>query len=411
MSSVRPKRRAYVSALLAAILALPPLVLPPQAAAAQAPCPIAPASPPIAKHPPAPVPPARPDSTVGGDQLSTTGLAMPTGAGAPPAGLSASSWVVADLDTGAVLAACGAHVRHPPASCIKLLTILTVLPNLGDELQMVTATSQDTDIEPGSSAVGLVTGGKYRLRTVLLGLLLVSGNDAAQMVARLSGGPGGVPATIAAMNENARKIGALDTTAMTPHGLDATDQFSSAYDLALIARADFGQPYFRSLDGTRTAQIPGEIVTLPGHKPKSYAGYQIQNDNKLLRNYSGALGGKTGYTDVARHTFVGVAQRGGHRLVVTLMNGEQRPVPMWQQGARLLDWGFAHESTTGVGTLVSPSTSSPGPAKPQPPASAQSPAAQSSSTPIFLAVGIFGFVVIVAGGVIYWLRRSAARNR
>jgi D-alanyl-D-alanine carboxypeptidase (penicillin-binding protein 5/6) len=211
------------------------------------------------------------------------------------------------------------------------------------------------------------------------------------------------------MNDTAQRIGALDTTAKTPHGLDAAGQFSSAYDLALIARADFAQPGFAALDGTRTAQIPSEIVTLPGHKPKSYGGYQIQNDNRLLTNYPGALGGKTGYTDVARHTYVGVAQRGGHRLVVTMMDGELRPVTMWQQGARLLDWGFAHESTTGVGTLVSPATPSPSPPGQRPPSSAQQPTAQ-SNTPAYLAGGLLGLVVIVAAGATYWWRRAAARR-
>ncbi|WP_279582810.1 D-alanyl-D-alanine carboxypeptidase family protein [Fodinicola feengrottensis] len=307
-----------------------------------------------------------------------------------------------------MLAACAPHVRHPPASCIKLLTMLTVLPKLGDDKEIVTATSQDTDIEPGSSAVGIVAGGKYDLHTVLLGLLLVSGNDAAMMLARLGGGAGGVPATIAAMNDNAQKIGALDTTAKTPHGLDANGQFSSAYDLAMFARADFNLPRFAALDGTKTAQIPTETITLPGHKPKTYPGYQIQNDNKLLRGYSGALGGKTGYTDVARHTFVGVAQRGGHRLVVTLMNGEQRPVPMWEQGARLLDWGFSHESTTGVGTLVSPA---PTPSPSAPPAAAQATPVSSSNFPTTLVVSLLAMAAVLVAGAIFWWRRASARSR
>jgi D-alanyl-D-alanine carboxypeptidase (penicillin-binding protein 5/6) len=397
---------AFLTAVTLGVLSTPPAVhaatSPPVA------CPVAKANPPIAKHPPAPIPPARPDSTVGGDQLASTGLVMPPDGGVLPAGLSSTSWVVADLDTGVVLAACGPHVRHPPASCIKLLTIGTVLPKLGDPLQMVTATAQDTDIEPGSSSAGLVSGGKYRLHTIQLGLLLVSGNDAAMMLARLAGGPGGVKATIADMNAYAQKLGALDTTAMTPHGLDAAGQFSSAYDLALIARADFDRPEIRALAGTRTAQIPTEVVTQNG-KPKTYAGYQIQNDNKLLRYYKGALGGKTGFTDVARHTFVGVAERGGHRLVVTLMNGEQRPVPMWQQGARLLDWGFAHQGSKGVGTLTTPP--SPTPSAPADHRAAQHATEQSSSALPAIIAGSLLAVTAAAVGVLVLLLRRASRRR
>ncbi|WP_163508697.1 D-alanyl-D-alanine carboxypeptidase family protein [Fodinicola acaciae] len=403
--------RAYgaVTFLIAVVLAA--LSVPPAAQAETpppVPCPVAKASPPIAKHPPAPVPPPRAPSTVGGDQLGSAGLVMPPDGGALPAGLSATSWVVADLDTGVVLAACGPHERHPPASCIKLLTIGTVLPKLGDPLQMVTATAQDTDIEPGSSAAGLVTGGKYRLQTVLLGLLLVSGNDAAMMLARLAGGPGGVPATLSDMNAYAHQLGALDTTARTPHGLDAAGQFSSAYDLALIARADFDRADFRALTATRTAQIPTEVVTEHG-KPKSYPGYQIQNDNKLLRNYHGALGGKTGYTDVARHTFVGVAERGGHRLVVTLMNGEQRPVPMWQQGARLLDWGFAHQSSKGVGTLVTRASATP--STPADHRAARQLAEQPSGSLPALIAGSLLVVTVAAAGGLFWLLRRSSRRR
>lgn len=399
---------AFMTAVTLGVLSTPPAVnaaTPPPVA-----CPIAKANPPIAKHPPAPIPPDRPASTVGGDQLASTGLLMPPDGGALPAGLSSTSWVVADLDTGVVLAACGPHVRHPPASCIKLLTIGTVLPKLGDPVQMVTATPEDTNVEAGSSSAGLVAGGKYRLHTILLGLLLVSGNDAAMMLARLAGGSGGVKATMADMNAYAQQLGALDTTAITPHGLDATGQFTSAYDLALIARADFDRPDFRALVSTRTAQIPTEVVTQNG-KPKRYPGYQIQNDNKLLRNYKGALGGKTGFTDLARHTFVGVAERGGHRLVVTLMNGEQRPVPMWQQGARLLDWGFAHQSSKGVGTLAAP-------ASPTPSAPADHPAAQhatenqsaTGALPAIIAGSLLAVTAVAVGALVLLLRRSSRRR-
>jgi D-alanyl-D-alanine carboxypeptidase (penicillin-binding protein 5/6) len=268
------------------------------------------------------------------------GGALAPGSGPLPGHLTAASWMVADLDTGAVLGECGANDPHPPASTLKLLTIVTVLPRL-DPARLVTVTREDLDFEPGSSAVGLVEGGTYSVETLLLGLLLVSGNDAANVLARVAGGPGGRAATIHAMNATATALGAQTTRAVTPHGLDAPGQQTSARDLAIIARAAFARADFRRLVATPTAQIPPQHVTLPDGQARSYPGYQIQNDNLLLRTYRGAIGGKTGFTDVARHTYVGAAERGGRRLVVTLMRGEQVPVRIRLQAAALLDWGFA----------------------------------------------------------------------
>ena len=331
-----------VAALAGAVLTVPPAAAAPSAPAF-VPCPVVrPASPVPAQPKPPPPDPGRP--TVGGDGLATAGLTVPAGAPPVPGNLSATSWLVADLDTGAVLGACGPHVPHPPASVQKLLLAETLLAKL-DPAQVVEVTQADLAIERGSSAVGLVVGGHYSVETLWLGLLLESGNDTANVLARLGGGDGGVPATLAAMNAEARRLGALDTHAATPSGLDGPGQFTTPYDLALIARADFARDDFRRYDTARTAQIPAQ-------PPKDPRGFQIQNEDRLLYNYPGALGGKTGFTDLARHTFVGAAERGGRRLVVTLLDGEAVPVPGWRQGAELLDWGFALPAGATVGHLV-----------------------------------------------------------
>jgi D-alanyl-D-alanine carboxypeptidase (penicillin-binding protein 5/6) len=149
------------------------------------------------------------------------------------------------------------------------------------------------------------------------------------------------------MNEEAKFLGAFDTHAATPSGLDGPGQATSAYDLALIARADFLRDDFRRYISARSAQIPKQ-------PPRDKKGFQIQNQNQLLFRYPGALGGKTGFTDIARHTFVGAAERDGRRLVVTMLGAEQQPKPTWQQAAALLDWGFAADSEAIVGTLVEP---------------------------------------------------------
>ncbi|MDN5860626.1 MAG: penicillin-binding protein, partial [Pseudonocardia sp.] len=155
---------------------------------------------------------------------------------------------------------------------------------------------------------------------------------------------GGTAATVAAMNDTARRLDALDTRAATPSGLDGPGMAMSAYDLAVVSRVAVREPLVAATIGLRAVPFPGY-----GDKP----GFTLSTTEKLALRYPGALGSKSGFTDAARHTLVGVAERGGRRLVVTLMRGEQRPVPMWQQAAALLDWGFAQPAgTPGIGRLV-----------------------------------------------------------
>ncbi|GLW32638.1 D-alanyl-D-alanine carboxypeptidase family protein [Actinoplanes regularis] len=339
-------RRRFFPLVVAASLAVPAV---PAAAAGKAeiPCP----HPKIAKPsaPPRPVPPADdPEAlTVGGDALATHGLIVPDGAKRPPA-VTATTWIVADLDTGEVLGACGPHVYQTPASVQKTLLAATAIDKL-DPNRKVKIVKSDLDIEVNSSAVGIVVGGTYQISTLWLGLLLNSGNDAANALARMAGGggPDGVATTVAAMNTKAAELGAFQTHAVTPSGLDGKGQFTSAYDLALIARVDFANADFRKYVLTKSAQMPAQ-------KTPKVGGFQFQNENKLIYNYPGAMGGKTGFTTIARHSYVGAAQRNGRRLVVTLLGAEARPMRGWQQGAALLDWGFAQPAGSSVGHLVTP---------------------------------------------------------
>jgi serine-type D-Ala-D-Ala carboxypeptidase (penicillin-binding protein 5/6) len=378
-------------------------------AAAPVPCPIVP----VVPNPPAPAPSPMPQHdadapVVGGPMMATTGLAIPDGAPALPTNLSAQSWLVADLDTGAVLGACAPHAYAAPASVQKLLLAETVLPKL-DPTQLITVTPTDLNFEPGSSAVGLVLGGQYTVETLWLGLFLNSGNDCAQTLARLGGGDRGVAGTIADMNAEAKRLGALETHAETPSGLDGPGQVTSAYDLALIFRADFARTDFKRYDSTLRADIPPQ----PPQYPK---GYQIQNDNALLFQYPGALGGKVGYTDNARHTYVGAAERNGRRLVVTILRAERQPVRGWEQGAALLDWGFSLPADASVGRLVNPGELRPTP-KPTPAplvAEHQAAGAATSTLPTVTMAAVTGVVVLFAGvwsGLILRARRRARSRR
>jgi D-alanyl-D-alanine carboxypeptidase (penicillin-binding protein 5/6) len=310
------------------------------------PCPKPDVKPP-AGRPPRPKPPADDPvlRAVGGDSLATDGLVTPSGAAKPPA-VTATSWLVADLGSGEVLGGCGPHVYGTPASVQKLLLAATAMPKL-DPKATTTITQGDVTIDAGSSAVGLVRGGKYNVATLWTGLLLNSGNDAANTLARLAGGGGGVPAAVAAMNAEAKRLGAYQTHAVTPSGLDGPGQFTSAYDLALIARVCFARPDFIKYALTKTFQMPAQ-------KKQKKGGFQIQNENKLIFEYKGALGGKTGFTTLARHSYVGGAERNGRRLVVTLLGAEASPDRGYRQGEKLLDWGFALPKDASVGKLVAP---------------------------------------------------------
>ncbi|WP_341715577.1 serine hydrolase [Micromonospora sp. FIMYZ51] len=371
------------------------------AAATAVPCPKA-VAPKVKRSPRPTPPPSTPEhQVVGGAALATAGLVVPPQAPAPPR-VTATSWLVADLDSGEVLGGCGPHEYATPASVQKLLLAATMLPRL-DPDELVTITREDLDIAPGSSAVGLLVGGRYRVRTLWLGLLLQSGNEAANALARLGGGPDGAAGGVRAMNEQARRLGALQTRAVTPSGLDAPGQFTSAYDLALIARACFADPAFRRYALTERTRIPAQ-------KPLRAKGFEIQNENQLIYRYPGAMGGKTGFTDYARHTYVGAAERDGRRLVVTLLGAEPRPQRGWEQGAALLDWGFALPPGAAVGRLVEPGewdapTAAPS-AAPQPGDAPSADATSSAAlddgpgagTLVALAVGLaaIGLAVIAA---------------
>jgi serine-type D-Ala-D-Ala carboxypeptidase (penicillin-binding protein 5/6) len=350
-----------------------------------------------------PPPPSVPDPPVGGPRMGECGLVLPAGAPAPPAGINSMSWLIADVDSGEVLAARDPHARNRPASTLKLLTALLTADQLPAD-RVVVATQADADQD--GSRVGLGLGGRYTVRQLLTGLLLSSGNDAAHALAVALGG---VAQTVAQMNELAARLGARDTRAATPSGLDGPGMSASAYDLALAFRQVLNRPLLVELLGTRQADFPGF-----GNRP----GFVVSNDNKLLRDYPGALGGKTGFTDDARHTQLDAAQRDGRRLMVVLMRGEQRPVSMSEQAARLLDYGFALPPGSPVGRLVdeaqSPEAAGTGPEAtpgvlPAPPGAGVHAAAQGwtgrfhevgVALPVALWIGLAVTVLAVLGALV-----------
>jgi D-alanyl-D-alanine carboxypeptidase (penicillin-binding protein 5/6) len=244
--------------------------------------------------------------------------------------------MVTDLDTGAVLAARDPHGRYQPASVLKLLAGLVMLPHLPGA-RVITATAEATNAE--GSAVGLVPGGRYTVDTLFKSLYLMSGNDAAMALALANGGPA---RTVAEMNAYARRLGAYDTVVQTPSGLDGWTQLTSAYDLTLVLRAAVNTPRLLAYDEARTARLPAQKVGK--HK---WGGVPLFNESdNFFTTVPGALLAKTGFTGAAQHTYVCAAARGGRRIGVVFLRNQRRPVDQYLQAGALLNWAFALPRTT-----------------------------------------------------------------
>ncbi|MFD5558722.1 D-alanyl-D-alanine carboxypeptidase family protein [Streptomyces sp. NPDC127068] len=301
--------------------------------------------------------------------------ANPGGPGtpAPPTGLSALSWLVADARTGEVLAARDAHRKLPPASTLKALFAVTVLPHVEGGSAHTVTDAELADIGSGSSLVGVEAGYRYRVEDLWRGVFLSSGNDAVRVLSSLNGG---VDETVRQMQAKARALGAMDTRVVSPDGYDAEGQVSSAYDLAVIGREGLTDPDFIRYASTKLADFPGGRVTFP-----------IQNTNRLLTGedgvaaYRGLIGVKNGYTTHAGYTLIAAAERDGRTVITTVMNPQDGGHAVYEEARELLDWGFAAIGRVRpVGSLLPP------PPRPAP-AAATRPAA---ATPRPLAVPVAG---------------------
>jgi D-alanyl-D-alanine carboxypeptidase (penicillin-binding protein 5/6) len=341
---------------------------------------------PEAGDPPLPLPvPAKP---VGGDALSGCGVIVAPNTPPVPGDVSAESWLVADLDTGDIIAARDPHARHRPASIIKVLTAMQAINELPLN-KLVEGTQDDANAE--GTRVGVDVGGRYTVNDLLHGLLMHSGNDAAHALAAQLGG---MDTTVQKINVLARKLGGADTRAATPSGLDGPGMSTSAYDIGLFYRYAWENPTFANIVATQKYDFPGHPAK-PG-EDGDHPGYQLENDNQLLYNYPGALGGKTGYTDDAGQTFVGAANRDGRRLVAVLLRGTRQPIAPWEQAAHLLDYGFATPPGTKIGNLIDPDPSL---MPPKPDADAVRAAASplipaADALPVRIGVAVVGTIIV-----------------
>ncbi|WP_326767331.1 D-alanyl-D-alanine carboxypeptidase [Streptomyces sp. NBC_01591] len=359
-------------------------------------------------------------SKVGGELLGRAGTQVKLGPDAPvlPKDLTGRSWLVADAESGQVLASHNPHWRLPPASTLKMLFADTVMPALQPKTRKYTVKDEDlADLGEGSSLVGVKEKLTYTVHDLWLGVFLRSGNDAVHVLSAMYGG---VPKTVDAMQAHAEELQALDTKVASPDGYDAPDQVSSAYDLTLFARSGLQKADFREYSSTAEAQFPG------AEKNGKRESFGIQNTNKLLTGaggvdpYKGVAGVKNGYTTHAGNTFTGVAERNGKVLLVTVMNpSSDETHAVYKEAASLLDWGFdASGKVTPVGELVPPKSAATGtgkgPAAGQgkdegnngPAQTAKAAAAEGGGGGVGIALGIVGGVlVLLAGGVFLVNRR------
>lgn len=230
--------------------------------------------------------------------------------------LSAASYALYNAESREFLCAHDENTRRAIASTTKVMTALVALE---------TASLSDTVLIGAQhmvegSSMYLVPGETLTMETLLYGLLLASGNDAALAIAEHC--CGSVEAFVARMNEKAVSLGLADTSFANPNGLDAQGHYSTARDMAVLTAHAMENPTFARIISTVRATVGGRTLT---------------NHNKLLTSVDGCIGGKTGYTSKAGRTLVSCAERDGVRLVaVTLNDGDD-----WRDHSALYEYGFS----------------------------------------------------------------------
>ncbi|MGE5542913.1 MAG: D-alanyl-D-alanine carboxypeptidase family protein, partial [Bacillota bacterium] len=237
--------------------------------------------------------------------------------------ITAVSAVLIDASTGVLLFDKDGARKMSPASITKVLTAAVVLDNLSPG-EIVTVSKEASSV-PGSS-VYLVENEQVRVKDLLYGLILNSGNDAAVALAeRVSGAVGEF---CHLMNELAARIGALDSSFENPHGLDSDNHYTTARDMALITKYAMSKPLFREVAGTTTYPWEGQAWNTT-----------LINHNRLLWQYDGCTGVKTGFTSAAKHTLVASAARDGRELIAVLLGGDTADT-LRREACLLLDYGF-----------------------------------------------------------------------
>lgn len=236
-----------------------------------------------------------------------------------PPEVMAKAALLMDATTGKVLYAKNPHERRAQASTTKIMTALVTLEK-GRLTDIVTAGPNVKTVEP--VVIGLEPGDQLTVEQVLYGMLLVSGNDAAVALAEHIGGS--IPEFAEMMNAKAAELGLKDTHFVNPHGLDEDGHYSSAYDLAILAKAALENPVFERIVATKEYRIEGPVR------------WVFKNSNRLLTDMSTADGVKTGYTDAAGRCLVSSATQNGRRVIAVVLFDDA----MYEDSAALLKYVF-----------------------------------------------------------------------
>ena len=267
-------------------------------------------------------------------------LPLPTARAANEPGVSAQSAILISGDDGTVIFEKNAHARLAMASTTKIMTALLTLEEAeraGDPV--IDITEEMVRVE--GSSMGLQAGNRLTLTNLTSGMLLASGNDAANAAALYLGESQEGFAKL--MNARAREIGMEETNFVTPSGLDDDEHYSTAYDMALLGREAMMNDEFARIAGSSALQV--EFI-----EPEQRVSYT--NHNKLLRIYDGCIGIKTGFTKKAGRTLVSAARREGTTLIAVTLNAPDD----WDDHTAMFDYGFETVKTVQMGGEALPET-------------------------------------------------------
>jgi len=242
-----------------------------------------------------------------------------------------------DANSGRILYQKEADLRLPPASTTKIMTAIVTLES-GRKLTEALTVSKDATRMPPTKLY-LRPGQSMTIEELLYGIMLTSANDASVVLAEGIGGT--VEHFTELMTKRAHELGATNSNFTNPHGLTAPDHYSTARDLAIIFRYAMKNPLFREIVQTKFSSVSSTAVIRKKVVPRRIS---VRNHNRLLWDFDGALGGKTGYTMAAQKCFVGAVQRNGVTLIVSILGARDQ----WGDTKRLLDYGFDNYETLKV---------------------------------------------------------------
>ena len=250
--------------------------------------------------------------------------------------LAAKGAIVLDSYTGRTLYEKNADAPQYPASTTKIMTALLVIEegNLEREVEIT-----DEDARVGESSLNIRPGERYTRRQMLYGLMLKSANDVAHALGRDNAGTAGTFAL--KMTIRARELGATTTNFRNANGLHDKEHYTTPRDLALIARAAMQQPFFRQL-----------VSTLEHPWVTNNAVRQLRNHNRLLTQFPGCIGVKTGYTYPAQQVLASAALRENREVLAVIMHSDKPGI--WEDSKLLLTYGFAHQPGAAVAEVPVP---------------------------------------------------------